>query len=175
MCPAALGPEYPQLSVEHLLPNLAATRDLAHALARCAVVGDIFALRGDLGAGKTTFARFFLESLGIDEEVPSPTFPLVQTYIGSIAGKAVDIWHFDLYRIENAADALELGIEDAFEEAINLIEWPENLGPYLPPERLDIALSFQKADEARLAKITALGQSWVDRLGKLADPAYPKT
>lgn len=170
MCAATLESEYPQASVERLLPDLAATRDLACSLAHCAVIGDIFALHGDLGAGKTTFARFFLESLGIDEEVPSPTFPLVQTYRGSINGEAVDIWHFDLYRIENAVDALELGIEDAFEDAINLIEWPEKLGAYLPPERLDITLSFPDSSEARLAKMTARGQSWVDRLGKLGVP-----
>lgn len=170
MCAAPIAPEYPQLSVERLLPDLAATRTLARALAGCAVVGDILALRGDLGAGKTTFARFFLESLGIDEEVPSPTFPLVQTYKATLDGNAVDIWHFDLYRIEDARDAFELGIEDAFEDAINLIEWPDKLGAYLPPERLDLNLSFLDSSDARLAEMTARGQSWVDRLGKLAVP-----
>ena len=98
---------------------------------------DVIALRGDLGAGKTVFARAFIRArTRPDEEVPSPTFTLVQVY--EPAGRAdAAIWHFDLFRLATAEDALELGIEDAFGGAISLIEWPERLGRLLPASRLD--------------------------------------
>ena len=116
------------------------------------------ALAGDLGAGKTTFARALIAAFAAEAgqappEVPSPTFTLVQTYEFPRA----TLWHFDLYRIERPQDALELGIEEALAEGIALIEWPERLGPLLPARRIAVTLAFARADEARRITIAAPG------------------
>ena len=149
------------------LPDLAATAALAAELAGLALPGDVLALSGDLGTGKTTFARAFIESLAQRfgakrEEVPSPTFTLVQTY----EFPGLSVWHFDLYRLTNPEDALELGIEDAFSGAVSLIEWPERLGPYLPPDRLDLGFEFT-GENARRVRLIGHGQ-WSERLDRLA-------
>jgi tRNA threonylcarbamoyladenosine biosynthesis protein TsaE len=121
------------------LPAETDTRALGRALAKHARPGDVVALEGGLGAGKTTLARGFIQHLtGPAEEVVSPTFTLVQLYDTQIA----PIWHFDLYRLKNPMDALELGLEDALAEGILLIEWPERLGPLLPQRRLEVALAL---------------------------------
>ena len=144
------------------LPDVSATARLAAMLAEAARSGDVIALRGDLGAGKTELARAFVRRLtDPDEEVPSPTFTLVQVY----EAPAFEVWHFDLYRLERPDDALELDIEEAFAEAVSLIEWPERLGPYLPRDRLDLTLTLADPDSgARFAVLTG----WPDRLETLA-------
>lgn len=153
------------------LPDPAATAGLARRVAALARGGDVIALRGDLGAGKTSFARAFVNALPgpdgtpRDEEVPSPTFTLVQSYRRLPA----DVWHFDLYRLERPEEAYELGIEEAFGSAIVLIEWPERMGDLLPPQRLDVALSFASAAEARRAELTGWGD-WAARLARLEEP-----
>src|SRR5260370_18927731 len=114
------------------LPDEAATASLAARLAALARPGDVIALKGELGAGKTTFARAFIGASGADEEVPSPTFTLVQLYQRGDA----TIWHFDCYRLRDPEEAWELGIEDAFHYGISLIEWPERLGALQPPQPL---------------------------------------
>ena len=150
----------PNETVTIELAGLSATHELAATLARVAKAGDVLALYGDLGSGKTEFARAFIRTLtDPQEDVPSPTFTLVQTYEGETA----DIWHFDLYRLERAEEAFELGIEDAFHEAISLIEWPENLGPYLPRSRLDIHLSTTKGKNHRQATLGPHAD-WSERL-----------
>ncbi len=146
------------------LPGEAATKALAQRLAASAARGDVIALRGDLGAGKTTFARAFIRArLGHDEDVPSPTFTLVQLY--EALGAA--IWHFDLYRLAAPEDAWELGIEEAFASGISLIEWPDRLAENLPASRLDVTLEFADRPEARRA-IVCGGAVWDDRLVELA-------
>src|SRR5436190_21730406 len=93
------------------LPDEAATAELAARVAARAEPGDVIALRGDLGSGKTSFARAFIRARGDrDTEVPSPTFTLAQVY----ALEPAAIWHFDLYRLASPEEAWELGIEDAF-------------------------------------------------------------
>jgi len=142
------------------LAGLPATRDLAECLARLAKRGDVLALRGDLGSGKTEFARHFVRHLtDLGEDVPSPTFTLVQTYDSEVC----EIWHFDLYRLERPEEAFELGIDDAFHDAISLIEWPERLGPYLPRDRLDVHLSITKGKNHRQVILTPHGD-WSQRL-----------
>ena len=142
------------------LPDLAATEALSRQIAAKALAGDVIALSGGLGAGKTAFARAFVAArLGRDEEVPSPTFTLVQTY--DAPGGA--IWHFDLYRLSRPEDARELGFEQAFRDGISLIEWPDRLGAWLPEDRLDIALAQGPRENARCAIITPHG-SWIDRV-----------
>tara|TARA_A100001037_G_C15071367_1_gene599572 strand:+ start:46 stop:543 length:498 start_codon:yes stop_codon:yes gene_type:complete len=148
-----------------LLPDLAATESFARRLAPLLRSGDIIALGGDLGAGKTAFSRALICTLnGADTEVPSPTFTLVQIY----ELPEFDLWHFDLYRLEAAQDALELDIEDAFATSVSLIEWPERLGPYLPTNRLDIRFSFADTATARCLQIQG-GNDWASRLESLND------
>ncbi len=145
------------------LADETATERFAAAIARLARRGDVIALWGDLGAGKTTFARCFLRALGVAEEVPSPTFTLVQRYP---AGE-LTVYHFDLYRIEAVEEVYELGIEDAFEEGVSLIEWPDRLGGLLPADRLDIA--FEILPLGRRAVVTPQ-RNWAGRLPtKLSD------
>lgn len=139
------------------------TRALAVRLAPLLRAGDIVALSGELGAGKTFLARAIIQALGGPEEVPSPTFTLVQTY----DLKPAPVWHFDLYRLANPEDAYELDIEDAFLDAISLIEWPERLGDLLPADRLDVHLAFGDAEDARTVTLLG-GPSWDERLKALA-------
>jgi tRNA threonylcarbamoyladenosine biosynthesis protein TsaE len=143
-----------------------ATAALAARVAALAQPGDVIALKGELGAGKTSFARAFIRARGGDEEVPSPTFTLAQVY--ELADAA--IWHFDCYRLRDPEEAWELGIEDAFHEGISLIEWPERLGPLLPPRRLEITLLPGATANARRAAIDA-GPDWIERIARLAAQA----
>ncbi len=134
----------------------AETARIAAALALALTAGDVVALRGDLGAGKTTFARALIgaraRALGVPEpEVPSPTFTLVQIYeIGDCP-----IWHFDLYRLDRAEDAYELGFEEALAGAIALIEWPDRLGAMLPRLRVVVTIEYGEAAESRTIAIDA--------------------
>lgn len=119
--------------------NQEETACVAADVARRAKLGDVIALYGDLGMGKTVFSRAFIRTLSDNEalEVPSPTFTLVQTY--DCAKGA--IYHFDCYRLEDPDEIYELGWEDALSDAIVLIEWPERIAGLLPAIRLDISLS----------------------------------
>ena len=141
------------------LPDEAATAALAARISALAEVGDVIALKGDLGSGKTSFARSFIRARGPAEEVPSPTFTLVQIYeLGSVA-----IWHFDLYRLKSPEEAWELGIEDAFAEGVSLIEWPERLGPLLPADCLLLTLEEGRAPGGRRARLSFTAR-WAGRL-----------
>ena len=104
------------------------TKIIAEQIAAISRIGDIFALEGTLGAGKSVFARAFIQKLTAATEVPSPTFTLVQTYLSSKG----EIYHYDLYRLDKPEDIFELNVEEAFYNAINLIEWPEKMGAYIP-------------------------------------------
>lgn len=142
------------------LADEAATAALARRLAPALRRGDVVALWGDLGAGKTRFARALIGTLaGESEEVPSPTFTLAQSYDIS----AGVVWHFDLYRLETPEEALELGIDDALAEGIVLIEWPGRLGGLLPRDRLDLTLDFAAAPDGRTATLAGHG-AWAARL-----------
>jgi tRNA threonylcarbamoyladenosine biosynthesis protein TsaE len=126
---------------------------LGAPLAKLLRGGDIVCLWGDLGAGKTTFARVLIRGLvGEPVEVPSPTFTLVQTY-DTPQG---EVWHCDLYRLNNPEEVFELGLEEAFHEAICLLEWPERLGDILPRRRIDI--TFHTINETtRTIVVTLVG------------------
>ena len=155
-----------QTPYQFTLKNEAATDMLAAKLAGLAEVGDMIALVGDLGAGKTAFARAFISARGGDGEVPSPTFTLVQLYEFPDG----DIYHFDLYRSEEAEEIFELGIEDAMSDGISLIEWPDRMGAYLPFERLDLILSIGEDEGSREVDLIGRGESWTERLQK----AFPQ-
>lgn len=135
---------------------------LAAALANISHTGDLVALYGTLGAGKTTFARGFINACGRGE-VPSPTFTLVQLY--EFPGR--QIYHFDLYRIQSSDEVVELGFEEALSDGICLVEWPEKLGPYLQRERLDVHLETVVSDNARRVQLEGHGD-WAARLRQLA-------
>lgn len=148
------------------LPDEAATAALAARLALRARPGDVIGLSGELGSGKTSFARAFIRAFGGgEEEVPSPTFTLVEIY--SFLGRPT-IWHFDLYRLGAPEEAWELGIEEAWIEGISLIEWPERLGGLLPAERLLLALSEGAHPAARVARLSATS-GWTGRLDGIVD------
>jgi tRNA threonylcarbamoyl adenosine modification protein YjeE len=132
---------------EFALPDLDATARLGARIARGLTLGDAVALWGDLGAGKTTLARAILQALGVTEEVPSPTFTLVQSY-----DTRPPVAHFDLYRLKHAREMQELGFEDALDNGAVLVEWPERAPEALPPEALHVRLGLQ--DGARMARLT---------------------
>jgi tRNA threonylcarbamoyladenosine biosynthesis protein TsaE len=145
---------------EYKLPDEAATAALAADLAPLAVAGDILALWGDLGLGKTSFARAFVAARAkMPVTVPSPTFTLLQTY--DLPGGAV--WHYDLYRLAAPDDVWELGFEEGLVSAINLIEWPQRLGDLLPADRLDVELAPGDTPTARRIALKG-GPSWQRRL-----------
>ena len=129
------------------------TEALGAALARLAHPGVTFAVAGPLGAGKTCLARGLITALNptTPEEIISPTFTLVQTY-DTAAGP---VWHFDLYRLKHAEEAIELGFEDALGE-ISVIEWPDRLGGFLPADRIDVALA--QSGDGREARVTGQGK-----------------
>lgn len=141
------------------LPTETDTTAFGAALARLARPGDVITLEGDLGAGKSVLARGFIQSVcGAETEVPSPTFTLVQTYETA----DIAIWHFDLYRLEDPEEIWELGIEEAFEDGVSLIEWPSKGGSLLPTHRLTVTLTIA-GDDVRNVTLEP-GPSWADRL-----------
>lgn len=124
--------------------------------------GDVVLLTGDVGAGKTHFARALIQSiLHQPEDVPSPTFTLVQVY-DTVRGP---VWHADLYRITSDLEVDELGLPDAFDDAICLVEWPDRLGTLTP----DTALSIDIAQDCagRVATLTWTDARWADRLAQV--------
>jgi tRNA threonylcarbamoyladenosine biosynthesis protein TsaE len=158
------------------LPGPADTRRLGARLAALAGPGDLIALTGDLGAGKSELARALIRALpGEDggdasgEEVPSPTFTLVQRYDRRTADRtrALPVWHFDLYRLAEPDEIDELGWEEALAGGLVLIEWPDRLGPRLPAARLDAMLSYTPGGHGRLAVLQG-PEAWGERLDALA-------
>jgi len=139
------------------LANEAATYQLVRDIAALIEAGDMITLSGDLGAGKTTFARAFIRYVANDDtiEVPSPTFTLTQTY----ALPRYSLVHTDLYRLSGPGELAELGFAEATEGAVTLLEWPDRATGFLPPDRLDIALTLepQQGPNARSARITGYG------------------
>lgn len=146
----------------------AGTARLAAALARRARRGDVVALVGDLGAGKTVFARAFIQARAAAAgaavaEVPSPTFTLVQVYeIGDET-----IWHADLYRIADPSEIDELGLDEARADGMLLVEWPDRWGDGLPPEALIVRIGLGSAPDIRTISLEA-PSAWDGRLADLA-------
>ena len=157
------------------LPNLAATQRFGELLSEHLKAGDVIALSGALGAGKSALARAIIHAVDpTEDDVPSPTFTLVQHYA---LADGTPLWHLDLYRIDDAQDAMALGLDDAFVGAVCLIEWPERLKKFLPKTNLSIHLyADETADESddatgldssfRFADVTA-PLHWADRITDL--------
>jgi tRNA threonylcarbamoyladenosine biosynthesis protein TsaE len=121
------------------LPDTAATEMLGRKLGKLLTIGDVVALYGDLGAGKTSLARGALAALGLAEEAPSPTFAIVQPYAPPEV--SLSVAHVDLYRIDEPDDAIELGLDELLEDGALLIEWPERLGDALWSHALRLTLT----------------------------------
>jgi tRNA threonylcarbamoyl adenosine modification protein YjeE len=132
---------------EFALPDLDAIARLGASIAGGLGLGDAVALWGDLGAGKTTLARAILAALGVEEDVPSPTFTLVQSYETS-----PKVAHYDLYRLKSGRELEELGFDDALADGAVLVEWPERAPEALPPEALHVRLGVR--DGVRTARLT---------------------
>ncbi|MEM1129522.1 MAG: tRNA (adenosine(37)-N6)-threonylcarbamoyltransferase complex ATPase subunit type 1 TsaE [Pseudomonadota bacterium] len=141
------------------------TAALAEALAPNLSAGDVICLHGSIGAGKSVFARAIirnrLNAMQIDDDIPSPTYTLVQTYR---AGD-LEIWHSDLYRLNDPQDVAELGLDDAFRTGLCLIEWPERLGTATPDNALHATLSDGDHDRARRLTLASSNPDWAVRLG----------
>ena len=156
------------IKIDLTLPNPAATERLAAIVAAQARPGDVILLSGDLGAGKTHFARAFINALSdAAEEVPSPTFTLVQSYAATVGGHRLEIAHFDLYRLKSAEETIELGIEEAFAEGISLVEWPDRLGALTPKRHLVLRLEIAVDGVTRRAVLEG-SADWHERLDRIA-------
>ncbi|MBN2906055.1 MAG: tRNA (adenosine(37)-N6)-threonylcarbamoyltransferase complex ATPase subunit type 1 TsaE [Rhodobacteraceae bacterium] len=160
------------MQIPLLLSSEAETRQLAARLAMIMGMGDTVLLEGPIGAGKTAFARALIRALwahaGLPpEDVPSPTFTLVQCYDAG----PLEIWHADLYRLTCPDEVMELGLDEAFSQALCLIEWPDRLGELAPKGALHIALALGGDEEARQATLSFTDPAWVDRLA----PALTQT
>ncbi len=136
------------------------TRDLAAALAELARPGDLLVLVGDLGAGKTVFTQGLGRGLGIDEQITSPTFALVQSYVGRL-----DLHHLDVYRLEQVNEALDLGLAELLDDdAVMVIEWGDTIAPVLPHDYLEVRLSYGEGDgDARRIELVPVGHRWSAR------------
>ncbi len=158
---ASTSPDSGALSL--VLPDSAATQALGARLAGFAAPGLFVALDGGLGAGKTTLARGFIRAWTgrPDEDAPSPTFTLVQIYDGPRGA----VWHLDLYRLKTADEIDELGLEEAMDDAVCLVEWAQRLGARAPSPRLELRLLL--APEGRIAQIAYVGGAPPEWMGQL--------
>lgn len=147
------------MTVTLALPDEDATTRLGAWLARHMSAGETLLLEGPIGAGKSHLARALIRArLGRFEDVPSPTFTLVQVYQAD-----VEIWHADLYRLTHPDEVLELGLDDALDRAICLIEWPDRLGSHLPEHVVRVTLRAE--GEGRVASLSG-NLPWLDVLAQ---------
>ena len=147
-----------------LFPSADATAAFAARLAPRLQAGDVILLQGGLGAGKTHFARALIQArlaaAGLAEDVPSPTFTLVQTYDDG----QVELWHADLYRLTHPDEVAELGLEDAFETGICLVEWPDRLQGAVPAGALTLHLGMTETPGERRMSLQSDDPRWADIL-----------
>lgn len=145
----------------YMFESEAQTEAFAKSLFQVARIGDVFLLEGDIGAGKTSLARAFIKTAcGSETDVPSPTFTLVQTY----DFESGEIWHCDLYRLTSPDEAIELGLDAAFQTAITLIEWPDRLADMAPKSALRVAM--RSVGDGREAMLFG-NEGWEARLDAL--------
>jgi len=147
-----------------------------HSLAQILQTGDVIAFDGDLGAGKSTLARGMIESILLQtglpvDDIPSPTFTLVQSYPwGDADDPGREIWHLDLWRLDSADEVIELGFDEALGRHAMLIEWPDRLGTLLPEEALRLTIDRHEGDGDNTRRLTLTGgeaANWPQRLNNL--------
>lgn len=135
------------------------TRALAAAVAELARPGDLFLLVGDLGAGKTAFTQGLGAGLGVDDQITSPTFALVQSYTGRL-----DLYHLDVYRLEQINEALDLGLSELLDDgSVTVIEWGDTITSALPRDYLEVRLTFGEGPDDRQVELTCVGGRWQAR------------
>ena len=140
------------------------TLELARAVGELLRPGDVISLVGELGAGKTVFARGVARALGVTDLVVSPTFTIVREYEGR-----VPLVHVDVYRIDAVQELHDLGFEEVVrDDAVTLVEWGDKIEGLLPGDRLDIRLAPGGADDERVVEIEGHGRSWSARVADLA-------
>jgi tRNA threonylcarbamoyladenosine biosynthesis protein TsaE len=126
-------------------------------------IGDLVVLTGDLGAGKTTFAKGLARALGVTQPVTSPTFTIVQEYDGRMP-----LAHVDVYRLERIQELHDLGFEELLEGHVTLVEWGEAIAQILPRDRIDVRIAMHDDDDtARVLDIVTSGPAWSERRGAL--------
>lgn len=135
------------------------TRALGSALADLVEPGDIIVLNGELGAGKTALTQGFAEGLGVTEQVVSPTFTIARAYRGRLA-----LNHLDVYRLEHLQEAVDLGLAELTDDdSVTLIEWGEVILAALPPDHLEVRLTYGPGDDDRVVEVVAVGERWQQR------------
>lgn len=151
--------------------TLSSPEETAATARRVAVLlrpGDCLLLEGSVGAGKSHFARTVIQNLlDVPEDVPSPTFTLVQTY-DTVSG---EVWHCDLYRLTTPDEVFELGLEEALSDAICLIEWPDRLGGFTPKQALTLSFSMSSQPLERRLEVYGDHDRWHKVLEALCDRA----
>lgn len=145
------------------LADEAAMLALGRLLASVVRIGDVIALEGGLGAGKTTLARGLLEGLGLEEEAPSPSFAIVQPY--DIPEVRVPVAHVDLYRLDSAEEAEELALDDYLMDSLLIVEWPDRLGPEAWPDALRLLIEIEPDGARRLT--ARVPDAWTDRWSQI--------
>lgn len=163
-----MSPVAPAPLCSFILPDAEATTAFGEALSRTLEAGDTVLLSGPIGAGKSHLARAAIRFLMAEngepaEDIPSPTYTLVQTYPAGTR----EIWHADLYRLTDPDEVFELGLEEAFTNAICLVEWPDRLGSAAPPEALTITLA--EAGDGRRAFCSGDAAYWSKKLVQISD------
>ena len=150
--------------MEVALPTPGDTRAFGAALGRLLRAGDVIALIGDLGMGKTTLAQGVAQGMDITDAVTSPTFTLVQEY-----GRKLPLFHFDPYRLDQPEALSDFGFEEYLERGgVVLVEWADKIAALLPAERLTLTLTEQETEDTRLLIVEAQGKRYEDLLGELA-------
>lgn len=145
------------------------TRAVGATLAGLAQPGDIVLLSGDLGAGKTAFAQGFAAGLGVEERVVSPTFTLARDYDGRLR-----LHHLDVYRLDHLQEAIDLGLAELTDDGgVTLIEWGEVVIPTIPPDYLEIRLSYGEGDDDRVLELVTVGVRWQARVRAMEAALVP--
>ncbi|WP_348646909.1 tRNA (adenosine(37)-N6)-threonylcarbamoyltransferase complex ATPase subunit type 1 TsaE [Qipengyuania sp. S6317L1] len=142
------------------LPDLNAMSNLGQRIAESLREGDVIALEGGLGAGKTTLARAILSGLGHEGEVPSPTFTIIETY--DAPPLRVAVAHADFYRLDDPSEAIEIGLDDYREGAVLLAEWPDHAGGFAH-EAACLSILLETQGKGRVAVVKA-GADWLGRM-----------